>query len=144
MPYLTHSEKTKFSPEQIYALVADVPSYPQFLPWCKGARILKQESDTVFLAEMVIGFKGITERYTSRVTLTPHSAIKAEMVEGPFHHLVNDWHLYPTDKGGTRIELELDFAFKSKILESMIGGLFEKAADKMISAFRARANELYS
>ncbi len=144
MPNLTHSEKTKFTPEQIYALVADVASYPQFLPWCKGARILKQESDTVFVAELVIGFKGVSERYKSRVTLTPHSAIRAEMVEGPFHHLVNDWQFVPQDDGKTRIELELDFAFSSKLLDSMIGGLFGRASEKMISAFRTRAAELYS
>ncbi len=142
MPTLKHSEATPYSPEQIFDLVADVANYPQFLPWCKGARILKQESDTVFLAELVIAFKGLTERYTSRVTLTPHGAIKAEMVNGPFHHLVNDWHFIANDQG-CEIQLDLDFQFKSRLLEGMIGGLFSKASEKMISAFRDRAQELY-
>ncbi len=144
MTQLNHSETTRFSPEQIFALVKDVPSYPQFIPWCKGARILEYESENVFLAELVIGFKGITERYTSRVTLTPHSAIRAEMVKGPFHHLINEWELVPQADGGTEIRLMLDFAFSSKLLDSLIGGVFGRASNKMISAFRQRANDLYS
>lgn len=143
MPQLTHSETTPYSPQQIYALVADVASYPQFLPWCKAARIVKNESNTVFLAELVIAFKGLTERYTSRVTLSPHDGIRAEMVEGPFHHLLNDWHFIAQADGGTEIRLDLDFAFKSKLLETMIGGLFGKASEKMTSAFRERAQHLY-
>ena len=143
MPTLKTQEISSFTPEQIYALVADVPSYPQFLPWCKAARIIRQESEHVFLAELVIAFKGLTERYSSRVTLTPHTAIKAEMVDGPFHHLVNDWRLMPHENGGCTIELELDFQFKSKILDKMIGPLFSVASEKMISAFRSRARELY-
>ena len=143
MPQLSTQETSSYSTEKIYALVADVPNYPKFLPWCKAARITKHESDTVFYAELIIAFKGLTERYTSRVTLTPHSAIKAEMVEGPFHHLVNDWHLKPSDEEGCEIHLDLDFQFKSKILDKMIGPLFGKASEKMISAFRERARELY-
>ncbi|MDG1287064.1 MAG: type II toxin-antitoxin system RatA family toxin [Rickettsiales bacterium] len=143
MPTLKHSEITRYSAQQIFDLVADVASYPQFLPWCKGARILKKESDTVFLVELIIGFKGLTERYSSRVTLAPNDTIKAEMVDGPFHHLINDWRFIEKAEG-CQIELELDFQFKSKLLEGMIGGLFSKASEKMVSAFRARARELYA
>ena len=143
MPKLQHAETTQFSPEQIYALVADVARYPEFIPWCIAARILEQRSDTEFLAQLVIGFKGITESYTSRVTLEPHTYIRAEMVEGPFHHLINDWHLSRMEYGRTCIQLDLDFEFRSRLLSRVIGGVFGKASEKMISAFRERAHALY-
>lgn len=143
MHTLTHTETTAFSKEQIFALVADIERYPEFLPWCKAARILKKESDNVLLAELVIGFKGITERYTSHVMLEPHHTIHAELVKGPFEHLMNLWKLSDTEDGRTQIDLELEFQFKTKLLDSLIGGLFERASEKMTSAFRERAHELY-
>jgi coenzyme Q-binding protein COQ10 len=144
MPKLTHSETTRFSKQQIFDLVADVPSYPDFIPWCLAARVIEQESEQVFLAELVIGFKGITERYTSRVTLDPYKGIRAEMVSGPFHHLINDWQFRDVEDGRTEIHLDLDFEFRGSLLNRVIGGVFGKASSKMISAFRERANALYS
>lgn len=140
---LKHCEKTKHSAQEIFDLVADVEKYPQFLPWCKGARIIKHESDNIFLAELLISFKGISERYTSRVTLTPNESIRSELTKGPFKHLVNQWNLTRDDNGNTNINLNLEFQFKSKLLDSMIGGVFAKSSEKMISAFRTRADELY-
>lgn len=146
--HITHHEESRFSPKQIYDLVADVPSYPQFLPWCKGARLIERISDTEFRAELVIAFKGITERYGSHVSLTPPDdkgvcSILAKSAEGPFHHLTNLWTFTPTSTGGTNINLDLDFQFQNRILDSLIAGLFGKASEKMVSAFRQRARELY-
>lgn len=143
MPQLTLAEPSPYSPQQIFLLVADVARYPEFLPWCKAARIHPQNGNE-FLADLVIVFKGFTEKYTSKVTLYPESfKVEADMVDGPFHHLENRWWLEPLENGGTMIHLTLDFQFKSKILENLIGGLFQRASEKMVAAFRERADALY-
>lgn len=150
---MTHShhdiQHSPYTPRQIYSLVADVAKYPEFIPWCKAARILSRESDRVFYAELVIGYKGFTERYTSRVELEPGAlehdvhAIHVRMTEGPFHHLTNEWRLQASPTGGADIHFSLDFAFNSKMLDSILGGFFAKAASKMGEAFKARADALY-
>lgn len=139
-----------YSPRQIFDLVADVPRYPQFLPWCRAARILRREGENVFYAELVIAYKAFSERYTSRVELVAGAddcaehAIHVRMTEGPFSRLTNEWRFVPDGKGGTRIEFALDFAFRSPILDKLIGGFFGVAAGKMGEAFKKRADELYS
>lgn len=142
-------QHSPYAPEQIYELVADVPNYPQFLPWCRAARILSRESDTVFLAELVIAYKHLSERYTSRVELAPAGkgedtyAIHVKMTEGPFHHLTNEWRFSPEGEGGCKIDFILDFAFKSRILESLLGKFFATVSGRMAEAFKKRADELY-
>ena len=146
MPSYHETRFLPYSPQQLYMLVIDIEHYPQFLPWCRAARILAQE-ETGFLAELVISFSHITERYTSRVTPTPpegdsEGTINVDLVSGPFHHLTNHWRFIPKE-GGTEIQLALDFQFKSKMLNKLIGGLFGRACEKMIGAFMARAEALY-
>lgn len=138
-----------YSPRQIFDLVADVPRYPEFLPWCRAARILKRQSDTVFLAELVIAYKNLSERYTSRVELVPadtgdgEHAIHVEMTEGPFHHLTNEWRFTVMPEGGTKIDFVLDFSFRSKILEGLLGRFFGAVTGRMAEAFKKRADDLY-
>lgn len=131
-----------YSPQQIFDLVADVARYPEFLPWCRAARILTR-GENEFTAELVISFKHMTERYTSRVELVPHSMITATMTHGPFHHLLNRWEFSEAPGGGTEINLLLDFKFKSMILEKLIGPLFATASTRMAKAFSDRADALY-
>lgn len=149
---MTHHHDVQFSPympRQIFDLVADVPNYPQFLPWCRAARILKRESDHVFYAELVIAYKHLSERYTSRVELVPAKqgedvyAIHVKMTEGPFDHLTNEWQFTPTPEGGCQIDFDLDFAFKSKILDTLLGKFFATVTGRMAEAFKKRADELY-
>lgn len=141
MPAYHDTHTAPYPPAQIFDLVAEVEKYPEFLPWCRAARILERQTD-YFIAELVICFKHITEQYTSKVTLFPHERIEVEMLKGPFHHLTNRWEFYGED-GGTRIEFFLDFAFKSKLLDKLIGGLFTRASQKMSEAFMTRADALY-
>lgn len=149
MPHLTERETSPYSPRQIYAMVADVERYPEFLPWCRAARILER-TENGFLADLVISFKHVTEQYTSRVTLHPpaeehaEGAIEVDMVRGPFKHLDNHWRFIPRPGGGADIRLELDFAFNSRLLEMVIGGIFTRAAGKMALAFKERADALYA
>ena len=143
MPHHTDRHILPYTPQQLFDLVADVERYPEFLPWCRAARILSREPDG-FLAELVINFKGFTESYVSRVTLNSPDAIDVVLVRGPFAHLENRWRFTPLEAGGTEIEFFLDFKFRSRLLETLIGGMFEKASRKMTSAFRARADALYT
>ena len=147
MPTLNDSQTSPYTPQQLFALVADVERYPEFLPWCRAARILER-GDNEMLAELMISFNHLSERYTSRVVLTPPEnggmgAIDVTMTKGPFEHLINRWRFMPLPSGGTQIDFYLDFAFRSKILEKLIGSVFTKATEKMVSAFKQRADVLY-
>lgn len=140
----TETRFSPYTPAQLYALVIDVEKYPQFIPWCRGARIVRREEQS-FFGELIISFKNLTERYTSKVTGIPESAepsIDVSLVSGPFEYLTNHWRFEAKD-GGTMIHFMLDFKFKSRILDTLIGGLFGRAAEKMTSAFLQRAEALY-
>lgn len=147
MPSHSEQQLSAYSVEQLFELVAQVERYPDFLPWCRAARILSR-GEGFFLAELVISFKHMSERYTSRVELFPaddsgKARITATMVEGPFEHLINRWEFIPVAGGGSLIDFFLDFKFRSKLLETLIGPLFGVATAKMVSAFKARADALY-
>jgi coenzyme Q-binding protein COQ10 len=148
MPHHHQIQILPYTTRQLFDLVADVQSYPEFLPWCRAARILKREEHE-FLGELIISFKGFTESYVSRVILTPPvgsgiAAINVELVSGPFENLSNRWVFTPESNGHTKIEFDLDFKFRSTLLDKLIGGLFARASETMVEAFRKRAAALYS
>lgn len=129
-------------PEQLFDLVADVERYPEFLPWCTGVRI-RQRSDTVLVADLVIGFKGITERFTSRVHLNRDTCeIAVSYEKGPFKYLKNHWK-FESDPDGCVVDFFVEFEFRSRILDKLIGVVFTEAVRKMVSAFEGRADQLY-
>ena len=144
MPRVNVTETSPYTSMQLYALVMDVEHYPEFLPWCKAARILTHHDDADFEAELMISFKHIRESYVSQVVgdIATHS-IHVAMLRGPFHHLVNDWQFEAHPEGGCIIHFHLDFAFKNIFLEKIIGALFHKATQKMVAAFKERAVALY-
>lgn len=142
MPAHSTTEFSPYTPQQIFDLVVAVERYPEFLPWCRAARILERKEDH-FLAELIISFKHFTESYVSRVTCDSPQRIEVEMVRGPFEFLVNRWQFTPMPEGGCQIDFMVDFRFRSKILEKLIGGLFGKATAKMAHAFKERADSLY-
>lgn len=144
----THSETRilPYSPQQLFGLVVDVEKYPEFLPWCRAARIVSRTEDA-FVGELIISFSHLTERYTSRVTPTPATAenvatIEVALVSGPFKHLSNHWRFAP-HPDGTELSFAVDFAFKSALLDKLIGGVFTRATEKMVAAFTTRAQALY-
>jgi len=139
----THSEKRilPYTPEQMYALVADVEAYPEFLPWCTKVRTYSRKEGE-FLADVSVGFKGISQTYTSRVILLQNQRVDAVYVKGPFKHLSNVWLFEPHERG-CRIEFDIDFEFSSKILQMMMGVVFYEACRRMIASFEARAKQLY-
>lgn len=140
----THAEKrvVPYGPEQMFDLVADVDRYPEFLPWCTGARVRKREGDLI-VADLVIGFRMFRERFTSRVRLNrPERRIDVTYQEGPFRYLNNHW-VFEDHPEGCAIDFYIDFEFRSRILQKMIQTLFHEAVRRMVTAFEARARALY-
>lgn len=140
----THAERRvlRYSPKQLYDLVADIQRYPEFLPWCVAARIRKREANLV-VADLVIGFKMIRERFTSRVTLDEAGRrIDVTYAEGPFRYLNNHWH-FEEHQDGCTIDFYVDFEFRSRLLQKLIQPLFHEAVRRMVAAFEGRAQALY-
>jgi coenzyme Q-binding protein COQ10 len=130
----------------LYALVADVPRYPEFLPWCLAGRIRRNEGPNVQIAELAIGFGPFHEKFTSRVVLTPDAPdgmrIETTGTEGPFRELTSRWVFHP-DPNGCAIDFELEFDFRSRLLQQTVRMLFAEAVKRMVVAFEARAQQLY-
>jgi len=132
-----------FAPDLMFELVADVEAYPKFLPWCIGARV-RDRTDQGYLADLIIGFKMLREKYSSHVHLDKtNMAIKIDYLDGPFRHLDNNWKFTQTETGGTQIEFHIDFEFRSRLLQNLIGKMFGEAVSVMVNAFEKRAHELY-
>ena len=140
----THAERRKlpYSDEQLFDLVADVERYPEFLPWCLGARV-RERRDNVITADLLIGFKMVRERFTSRVELDRPGRIHVSYAEGPFRYLNNHWQFIPQDDGCCLIDFYVDFEFRSRMLQKIIGVLFNEAVKRMVGAFETRARQLY-
>ena len=140
----THAERRvlPYAPEQLYELVSEVERYPEFLPWCLAARVRSRE-ERQLVADMVIGFKMIRERFTSRVNLDPKAMrIDVTYAEGPFKYLNNHWRFFEHGTG-CEIDFYVDFEFRSRLLRKMMGPLFNEAVRRMVGAFEARAGDLY-
>lgn len=131
-----------YTPEQMFALVADVERYPEFLPWCVATRI-RSRGENTFTADLIAAFAAFREQYTSRVRLDPEGkTIVIEYLDGPFEHLTNRWHFAELDKG-CEVDFDIDFRFRSKTLETLISGVFTRAIRKMTTSFEQRAHKLY-
>jgi len=147
----THTEKRimPHTAEQMYDLIADVSSYPQFLPWCTAARIRRTKLaedgvSTVIDADLVISFKLFREKFASRVSLNPTaSQIDVEYLDGPFRYLNNHWQFNALDDGTCEVDFFVDFEFKSPMLQAVIGMVFNEAMQRIVRAFEKRADELY-
>jgi len=130
------------TPVNLFNLVSDVNKYPEFLPWCKGARI-KNIRDNVFDADLIIGFKIYKEIYSSRIYLdNVNNKILVEYKDGPFEHLENSW-VFNKNNNGYKVEFMVDFKFKSIFLQTIMETLFSEAVRRMVKAFENRANQLY-
>ncbi len=139
----THAEKRvlPYTPEQMFALVADVGSYPKFLPWCVGARV-RSQTETEIVADLTIGFGPFREGFTSRVALERPHKVQVRYERGPFKYLNNQW-LFDPDPAGSRVSFWVDFEFRSRILQAAIGVVFNEAVRRMVNAFLKRAREIY-
>ena len=142
MPGIHEIRRLPYSAEQMFRLVADVGRYPEFLPWIPATRI-RSDSETEMVADMLVGFKGIREKFTSRVTKNAPHMIDVQYVDGPLRDLDNRWEFRNLDGGGCEIDFRVDFQFRNRLFESLAGQYFDRAFRKMVSAFEKRADELY-
>lgn len=141
----THAEQrlVRHAPEQLFDLVADVRRYPEFLPWCLAARI-RERSDTILVADLIIGFQMFKEQFTSHVTMDRDQLkIEVKYAEGPFKYLTNSWK-FIDHPDGCMIDFYVDFEFRSRLLQTVIESLFTEAVGRMVRAFEARADQLYT
>ncbi|WP_370229975.1 type II toxin-antitoxin system RatA family toxin [Cognatishimia sp.] len=147
MPRHSETRVLPYTAAQMYDLVADVASYPKFLPWCAAARIRSRtpEGDAVvMLADLVISFKVFREKFGSRVTLfDAEKSIDTEYLDGPFKYLKSTWNFKDVE-GGCEVAFFVDFEFKNAILQGVIGVVFNEAMNRIVRAFETRAAELYT
>ncbi len=141
----THSEQRilPYTPTQMFELVGDIARYPEFLPWCSSARIIRQEKEFI-LAELTIGYKMIRERFVSRVELDhKEKIIHVSYVSGPLKALRNEWKFSPEEKKKCMIDFFVHFEFSNPLLSTMMNMFFDIAFRRMVSAFEKRAADLY-
>jgi len=135
------------SADDMYALVANVETYPQFLPLVEALKVTRREQagdKELLIATMQIGYKLIRESFTTKVTLDPQAReILVEYLDGPFSHLENRWRFNPRPGGGSDIDFYIAYSFRSLMFERVVGGLFDRAVQKYTDAFEARADTVY-
>ncbi len=130
-----------FAAADLFEIIADVDSYADFLPWCVASRVREKPNDVTLIADLKIGYRGFTETFASRVSLDrSEGTIDTCQESGPFRYLRSKWYILEAAKNTSVVHFEIEFEFKSVLLETMMGVVFETAARKMISAFEKRAS----
>ncbi len=146
MPKFAEKKILPHKAKQIFDLVMDIEKYPDFLPWCKQARIVNLISQENLQADLLIGFKGFVEKYRSNVKFFVDEQevfiIQTTAIEGPFKQLFSEWKIKDIENNSCEIEFFIDFNFNSFLLEKMIGAIFEKATQKMVKCFEERAMKI--
>jgi coenzyme Q-binding protein COQ10 len=141
------TRRVPFSAQEMFAVVADVERYPEFLPLCEGLEVRSREAqgggDTILVATMTVGYRAIRESFTSRVTLRPdRNEIDVTYLDGPFSHLDNRWRFRDLP-GASEIDFFIDYAFASRMLALVMGAVFDKAVRRYTQAFEERARAVY-
>jgi coenzyme Q-binding protein COQ10 len=147
MPTFHTMRRVKHPACEMFALVADVEQYPKFVPLCQGLRVLRREHWTTHetvIARMTVAYKFFTESYTSKVVLNPaENIILVDYLDGPFRRLHNKWTFTPIDANACQIGFYLDYEFKSRAFELLMGAVFDRAFRTFADAFEARADVIY-
>ena len=131
-----------FSAQEMYSLVADVPKYPEFLPWCDTGEIVEAHEDGV-TARIGMSLGGFKKSFTTRNTQHPGKEIKVELVDGPFQQLNGLWNFVPLgDERACKVELTLNYAFEG-VFGKLVGPIFDKIADSLVDSFVKRAEKVF-
>ena len=148
MPQFETRRLVKHSPDRMYALVADVERYPEFLPLCEALAIRsrrERDGKELLLADMTVGYKAIRETFTTQVLLNgAERAIDVKYIDGPFRYLDNRWRFEPLPDGGCSVHFFIDYEFKSRILGALMGSMFDRAFRMFTEAFEKRAASIYA
>ena len=147
MPSFRTRRRVSHTPQDMFALVADVERYPEFLPLCEGLRVRRRtasgEGQETLVADMTVGYRAIHETFTSRVTLDPlNRRILVQYVDGPFRYLENRW-TFAADGEGCVIDFFITYEFRSATLGLLMGAMFDRAFRKFAEAFERRADLIY-
>ena len=147
MPQFQIKRPANHSADEMFALVADVEKYPQFLPLCEGLTVRsRKERDgrTLLVADMSVGYKAIRETFTTQVFLKPdEKVIEVKYIDGPFKYLTNIWRFVDLAPGRSEVDFFIDYEFKSRILGAVMGSMFDRAFRMFTDAFEKRADEIY-
>jgi ribosome-associated toxin RatA of RatAB toxin-antitoxin module len=143
MTQINRSAIVPFTAEEMYRLVADIESYPEFLPWCGGARILSKENDEL-RASIAIDYKGVNKSFTTSNRQVEGERIEMRLVEGPFTQLHGIWEFKKLDAGASKVSLQLEFEFSNRLVAMTVGKVFSSIADTLVDAFSQRAEQVYS
>ncbi len=141
MPGISEIRRLPYSAEQMFELVADVARYDEFLPWVVGTRV-RSNSETEMIADLLVGFKALREKFTSRVEKVRPGEIRVHYLDGPMRDLDNVWKFRPIPEG-CEVDFSVSFTFRNGVFEALAGQYFDRAFRKMVSAFEARADQLY-
>ncbi|MDP3908061.1 type II toxin-antitoxin system RatA family toxin [Novosphingobium sp.] len=142
MPGISETRRLPYSAEQMFTLVADVARYGEFLPWVVATRV-KSDSETEMVADMLVGFKALREKFTSRVVKDRPRQIKVHYIDGPMRDLDNVWEFRDVAGGGCEVDFHVSFTFRNAMFERLAGQYFDRAFRKMVGAFEERADQLY-
>lgn len=142
MRKVSRSALVPYSASEMYALVADVESYPDFLPWCSDVEVHYREGDVVE-ATLELHRGGLKKRFRTRNAMHPETSMDLSLVGGPFRHLAGGWTFTPLDDAGSKVALHLEFEFDSRALDLVIGPFFEDTCNSLVDAFTRRASEVY-
>lgn len=147
MPKFETVRRVAHTAEDMFALVADVEKYPEFVPMCEALSVrTRKERDgvTLLVADMTVGYKALRETFTSQVTLKPdEAAIDVRYVDGPFRFLKNEWRFEPAGEGACEIHFFIEYEFKSRMLGAVMGAMFDRAFRMFSEAFERRADVIY-
>jgi coenzyme Q-binding protein COQ10 len=149
MPSYRTQRRVHHTAAHMFALVADVEAYPQFVPMCQKLKVLKrdldEQGDPRLVAQMEVGFKAIRESFTSRVVLREAARrIEVDYIDGPFRQLHNVWSFADeAEAGWSRVEFSIDYEFRSRTLAMLMGSMFDAAFRRFAQAFEERADKVY-
>ena len=148
MKHVKKSVLLWYSVHEMYALVTDIPSYPQFLPWCERADVLSQDEAGV-TARLQLSFAGVGQAFTTRNLHEPDRSVHMTLVDGPFSTLDGTWRFVPlaapgrADAEACRIEFELRYEFANAALEMVISPVFDRIANTLVDSFVKRAEQVH-
>jgi ribosome-associated toxin RatA of RatAB toxin-antitoxin module len=142
MTQISRSAIVPHSADQMFQLVADIESYPKFLPWCGGARVLSTDGNEV-KASVNIAYKGVNKSFTTLNTQQADSSIEMRLVEGPFKKLHGQWMFDRLDDTASKVSLKLEFEFANPLVAMTLGKVFASIADTLVDSFCKRAHEIY-
>ncbi len=142
MTAIHRSALVPYSAQEMFTLVADIPSYPKFLPWCGGARVLSQEADAV-VAAIDIAYHGVHKSFTTRNLLQHNKMMEIRLLDGPFSHLQGFWGFAALGERASKVTLDLEFEVANRLIGTVLTPVFSSLANQLVDSFHARARSLY-